>query len=63
MKGGVVIGEAIEVTVHEDACDNGGGEFTPKKLRGAFLEVAQEIAESGVIGRTSEGKMGEKIHI
>ena len=58
----MVVGEAIDAAMHHDAIDDRGGEPLEQGGGGAFLKVAQDVADArGVVG-TGQGEMGEEVH-
>lgn len=46
MKHGMVVGEAVEVSMHHDSCDDRRGERFEEAVWSALLEVAKEVAQT-----------------
>ena len=58
----MVVGEAVDASMHHDAVDDGGGESFEQGLGRSFFEVAQNIADARSVVGTGEGQVGEEVH-
>ena len=62
VKDSMVIGEAVNATMHHDSVDDGSGQSFEQGGGGSFLKVAQDITNArGVVG-TGQGEMSEEVH-
>lgn len=59
---GVTVCKAVDVAVHHDALHDGRWESFADTRRGAFLEVAKEVANARGVTGTCEREMSEEVH-